>query len=145
MPRPRLLNPTKRAAVVAQVASGLTLDEAARYVGCSPKTIRRESDRDASFRNELGDAELAAQSEPLRIMRQAASTHWRAAAWLLERTDPERFARRPAGAARRPEVEHAMARLIETALATIYDPELRRTLYQRLKEDSEQSLAQLFP
>ena len=34
---------------------------------------------------------MAAELAPLNALRQAASRHWRAAAWLLERADAQRY------------------------------------------------------
>jgi hypothetical protein len=50
--------------------------------------------RDPDFKKQLERSELFAQLSPLRSMQQAVSTHWRAAAWFLERAYPERFGRR---------------------------------------------------
>ena len=50
--------------------------------------------RSAEFNDQLRRAEMVAQLSPLRAMQQVASTHWRAAAWMLERAYPKRFARR---------------------------------------------------
>src|SRR5262245_53946724 len=94
MARPRALNDSKRREVYALVSTGCSLSAAARYVGCCTRTIRREALRNQEFYDELRRAELACQVSPLRAVRRAAETHWRAAAWLLERTDPDRFARR---------------------------------------------------
>jgi len=91
--RPRLLDETKKREVCALVAAGCSLDFAGRYVGCSAKTIRREGERDLAFDGRLRNAQLSAQLEPLRALRGKATTHWRAAAWLLERVDPEQFAK----------------------------------------------------
>ena len=94
MPRPRALDDVKRGEVCALVSTGCSLQTAARYVGCSAVTIRREATRNADFYDQIRQAEIACQVSPLRAMRQAAKTHWRAAAWLLERTDPQQFGRR---------------------------------------------------
>ncbi|MCG8448170.1 MAG: hypothetical protein MI725_01145 [Pirellulales bacterium] len=88
-----MLDETKKREVCALVAAGCSFDFAGRYVGCSAKTIRREGERDAAFGERLRQAQLSAQLEPLRALRSKATTHWRAAAWLLERVDPEQFAR----------------------------------------------------
>jgi hypothetical protein len=92
--RPRKIDEAKRREICALIAVGCGIEAAARYVGCSAATVRRELDRDEDFRRAFASAELTCRIEPLRALRAAAATHWRAAAWLLERTHPERFARR---------------------------------------------------
>ena len=95
MGRPRALaDPLKRREVCSLIGVGAGYDGAARHVGCSVATIRREADRDPAFAQQLASAETAAGFAPLRALRVAANNNWRAAAWLLERTFPERFARR---------------------------------------------------
>jgi hypothetical protein len=92
--RPRALDDTKRREVCALISAGCGIAAAAKFVGCNPVTIRRESMRNADFFEDLRKAELAAQALPLQAIRKAASTHWRAAAWFLERTQPLVFGRR---------------------------------------------------
>ena len=91
--RPRALDEAKKREVCALLSAGGSMRFAGRYVGCSAKTIRNEAQRDPDFGDCLRKSQLVAQLEPLRALRQKATTHWRAAAWLLERGDPEQFAR----------------------------------------------------
>jgi hypothetical protein len=92
--RPRVLDEIKRSQVVALIASGYGLVGAAKYVGCDPRSIRREAQRDDAFDLELREAEKQAKLCPLEAIRHKAHTHWRAAAWLLERTEPKQFSKR---------------------------------------------------
>jgi hypothetical protein len=92
--RPRSLDDTKRQIICAMVSSGCGLQDAARYVNCSVRTIRREAERNPDFDDELRRSDVHAKLNPLRAMQQAIGTHWRAAAWFLERAFPERFGKR---------------------------------------------------
>src|SRR4051812_6525875 len=96
--RPRALDDAKRREICALVAGGCGLREAARYVRCNVNTIRREAERNTEFDEQLRRSETYAQLSPLRAMQHAVATHWRAAAWMLERAFPERFARPEPGA-----------------------------------------------
>jgi hypothetical protein len=89
--RPRALDETKRREICALVSAGCGLGGAARYVGCDASTIRREARRNPDFARELRHAHRDCELAPLNAMRKAASRHWRAAAWLLERSDVQRF------------------------------------------------------
>jgi hypothetical protein len=111
--RPRVLDDVKRREICALVSVGCDLDTAAKYVGCSPSTIRREALRNEDFHDKLRAAELSGQVEPLRAVRSAASTSWRAAAWLLERTNPRRFGRRDAAAYSEEEVSEILDYWVE--------------------------------
>ncbi|MCI0381233.1 MAG: hypothetical protein L0215_26915, partial [Gemmataceae bacterium] len=68
-----------------------SLEGTARYVGCAPSTIRREALRNSEFNDALRRASCTAEITPLQALREAATKYWRAAAWLLERLDPQRF------------------------------------------------------
>ena len=92
--RPRALDDVKRREVCALISAGCGISAAAKFVGCNPVTIRRESMRNVDFYEDLRKAEMAAQALPLQAIRKAAGTHWRAAAWFLERTQPLVFGRR---------------------------------------------------
>ncbi len=94
MPRKRVLDEGKQREVCALVSAGCGMELAAQYVGCNARTIRREALRDADFYERLRQAELRASLSPLDALRKASQTHWRAAAWFLERTQPNRFGRR---------------------------------------------------
>ncbi len=91
--RPRALNETKRREICALVSAGAGIKRAAQYVGCSYSTICREASRDENFREQLRQAKATTQLAPLQAMRQAVQTNWRAAAWMLERSDPDQFGR----------------------------------------------------
>jgi hypothetical protein len=97
MPRQRALDAVKQREVCALISVGCGMDVAARFVGCSVRTIRRELLRDAEFYEQLRQAELRANLAPLDALCKAAQRHWRAAAWFLERTQPVRFGRRYQG------------------------------------------------
>jgi hypothetical protein len=137
--RPRALDEFKRREVCALVAAGCGIDGAARYICCSPSTIRREALRNPEFHEALSRAEMNAQISPLHALRQAASTHWRAAAWLLERTNPERFDRRHAKKLTPGELAAALEQMFELIAEEISDPDLRRRIYSRLTAAMDRS------
>lgn len=92
--RPRALDEMKRREICALVSAGASLQSAAEYVGCAYITVYRERRRDEAFRTQLARAKAVRQLAPLQMMRQSAQNNWRAAAWLLERADPEQFGKR---------------------------------------------------
>lgn len=130
--RPHTLDDVKRGQVCALIAAGASLAAAARYVGCSTHTIRREGLRNEEFRKELRNAEVRAQLTPLQALQNAAKSHWRAAAWLLERTGPEKFDRRGAGVCKPAELHAVVDAVIESAVDDIEDDQLREHICRRL-------------
>jgi hypothetical protein len=92
--RREVLDETKRLKIIAIVSNGSSRRTAARYVGCSPGTITRTAARHPEFGVQLARAEESLEIETLKSLRKAAEDprYWRAAAWLLERQNPQDFA-----------------------------------------------------
>jgi hypothetical protein len=128
------LDAMKKAAVVAVVSVGCTQRVAARYVGCAPSTIRNEARRDAEFAARLRRAREDAEIYYLKQIRSAAgkAQYWRAAAWALERTLPERYARRDPDALTAEQVAALLASFAEIVVADIDNEELRKRIVKRL-------------
>ncbi|MEM8946563.1 MAG: hypothetical protein AAGD11_15430 [Planctomycetota bacterium] len=131
--RPRVLDETKRREICALISAGVSLRRAAEYVGCSYVTVYRERRRDDEFRNALGRAKATRQLAPLQMMRQSAQTHWRAAAWLLERLDPEQFGRRRPHAFGASELRSLASDLMAIFDDAIDRPELREQVSQQVQ------------
>lgn len=125
MPRPRVLDDVKKREICALVTAGMSLAKVARYVGCHPKTIARERQACAEFDERMRRADMAAELSPLEAMRRASATHWRAAAWMLERGD--RRADRRRGVRRQPQVDlDAMRRRVSQAVDRSMKPSLEQ-------------------
>jgi hypothetical protein len=88
--RPRTLDETKLGEICALISAGCGLEWAARYVGCAASTIRREARRNRQFRDRLRRASMEAEIAPLRAVRRAAETHWRAGVWYLKQLHAQR-------------------------------------------------------
>ncbi|QDU54976.1 helix-turn-helix domain-containing protein [Aeoliella mucimassa] len=93
MARKHVLDEVKQREICALITAGMSLRKVARYVGCDRKTIYRERQADPEFDRRVRRAEMAADLTPLELMRRAAATHWRAAAWMLERRERREAAR----------------------------------------------------
>ena len=141
--RRRIMDPAKKVKFSQLVRESHSLEEAAEWLDVSIRTVQRERKRDEDFDHEVRLA-LQATPDPLRLMENAARTHWRAAAWLLERTRPEQFARKPANTARDYQVEAALGMLLEAALAATAPAE-RAAFYQQVEPVCGQALQYCFP
>ena len=111
------------------VACGCTIEAAARYVCCNVVTIRREARRNPEFHELLRKATIRAQVTPVNVLHDAASSDWRAAAWLLERTDPHRFAKRAAQTFSEAEVRDLLGRVCDAVRRELRD----KPAYARIK------------
>jgi hypothetical protein len=125
MSRPRILDEAKRRDVCALLSAGVGLDAAARYAGCSVSTIRREAVRNDQFARDLRASETRSQLDPLKSMRDAARSHWRAAAWLLERANPRQFDRHRHAGCSQQEFHDVIEAIIQQAVEEIDDLEIR--------------------
>ncbi len=94
--RKRVLDESKQKEILAILAVGCSQSMAAKYVGCSPQTIRNEAERNPKFAEQMRQAKGNMELGLIRNIRNAAKKeqYWRAAAWALERCFPERYARR---------------------------------------------------
>src|SRR4051812_45778916 len=120
--RPTVLDEGKRREICALVAGGCGLREAAKYVRCSVSTIKRESSRNPAFADQLRQSQNHSQISPLRAMQHAAANDWRAAAWLLERAFPDRFARPEHGAFGAREARRLMNEVLSVISSELFDP-----------------------
>lgn len=130
--RPYALDEIKRREICALVSAGCGIARAADYVGCNPSTIRREALRNADFHDRLRKAELSAELEPLHLLRKKANTHWRAAAWLLERTNPQRFGKQDVQRLNQDQVAELLEQFVDMLVEEIPDEDLLLQVFQRL-------------
>jgi hypothetical protein len=142
--RPRSLTLKKQQELLAHVAHGGTVEEAAQIVGVSLRTVQREAKDNEHFDHDLRLAEHTASADPEKLMQRAARSHWRAAAWLLERTKPDQYGKRPPNSCSPENVLDIASWLIETALESV-SPEHRELLYRRMQTVADKALDLLMP
>jgi hypothetical protein len=116
---------------------------AARHVGCSIFTIRREARRNPQFQQKLRGCQLATEMTPIATLRNAATSDWRAAAWLLERTQPQDFGRRGPNSLGRHELSELVDRLSVIIRDEIHDRRQAARLRLRLRVEFQVVLRKL--
>jgi hypothetical protein len=140
--RPPALDESKRREICALLCAGFNLEEAARYVSCSSRTIQREVQRNSSFRESANAAMRSARLKPEMLLRQAAGRSWQAAAWLLQRTNPRALARCQAAVCTTGDFEAVCRWLTDAAMRQV--PSDRRTaMYDKLTTISRTAVHQL--
>lgn len=97
------LTPELTDRLVAVLRTGNYIEVACRAVGLPPRTFRDWMARGASgdrrdliyrgFRERVEEARALGEVALVREVQQAARENWQAAAWMLERSYPERWAR----------------------------------------------------
>lgn len=105
--RPSKLTPERKELIIKAVQAGNYFQTACEFADVDPATahgwIRRGEGRDPdrepsepyiSFARDVCQARALAEMHKVAIISAAAREHWQAAAWWLERTNPDRFALR---------------------------------------------------
>src|SRR5262245_45263654 len=130
--RPPALDNAKRKELLRLLAAGCNIPGAARIRNCSPRTTRRLAGHDPEFREALKRAQLRSQISPIRALRKAAKTHWRAAAWLLERASAGSFVPQKPGLFLPEDVQDIFSGFIQSIRTLITDQELAQCVIQSL-------------
>ncbi|QDT73028.1 hypothetical protein [Lacipirellula limnantheis] len=142
--RRRVLDDAKKARLCELIdQESYTVEQAAESLDVSLRTVQRERRYDQDFDHEVRLA-LQQSPDPLKLMEHAARSHWRAAAWLLERTKPEEFARKPVNMTSLKLVATAFRYIQEAALETV-PAEYHEALYRHTQAAIEQSFDCCFP
>jgi hypothetical protein len=131
--RPRALDDVKRREIVALITAGFSIDRAARYVGCAASTIRRESIRNQQFQSDMRRASLSAELSPLQAVREAGRKYWRAAAWLLERMDPQRFGKQDVRCFKPEQLEATVDVFSRIIASEVSSPQERLRIVQKVE------------
>jgi transposase-like protein len=122
------LDDEKRRTVIAMLSNGSSRRAAAATIGCAPSTITRAAIRDRAFGRQLARAERNVEIESLKRIRAAGSLprYWRAAAWMLERKNPDDFAARPPKTFTRVEVAAVLSNICEMLAGDVPEENRRR-------------------
>ncbi|MBN2475841.1 MAG: hypothetical protein JXB62_14610 [Pirellulales bacterium] len=137
--RRALLDEYKRREILAILAVGGNREMAARYVGCRVNTIQNTADRDPEFAVQLRQKERQWEVSYLGNIRAAAGNerHWRAAAWALERLDPERYGRRGPDVITISQVAMLLTQFTEVIAQEVPVAEYRKNILKRFNAISE--------
>lgn len=136
MSKTPVLDWKKQKVVLAIVSIGCSLRTAARYIGCTPRTIQETARRDAKFAEELCQAEKNAEIEFMKCVHSAAQQerYWKAATWMLERLNPEDFGRKMPDSLPPAEIAKIITRLAEIVVEEVKNPEVRKKILARVEE-----------
>ncbi|HUT94889.1 MAG TPA: hypothetical protein VMY37_35855 [Thermoguttaceae bacterium] len=129
-----VLDEFKRREILAILAVGGSRRTAASYVGCALSTIQNTADRDLQFTQNLGQAEHQAEIAYLKSIQKAArkEQYWRAAAWVLERKNPDDFARRRPNVFTPDQITLILARFAEIVVNEVPVAAYRKNVLKKL-------------
>lgn len=85
------VTPKMEEAMLLAIGAGTPYRHAAAIAGISEDTFDRHRKRNADFADAIKKAEGNAVASKLARIGQAATEHWQAAAWWLERKYPQEF------------------------------------------------------
>jgi transposase len=90
------LTDDRTAQICTLLRAGTTVDLAAEATGISRRTFYDWLERDPDFRQSVDEAKAQAEATLVaRVAKASAAGSWQAAAWLLERRWPQRWAKGP--------------------------------------------------
>ena len=130
-----VLDEIKQREILALLSVGCSRRVAAQYVGCAPATIQNTSRRDAKFAEKLGQAACSTEIVYLKNIQKAArkEQYWRAAAWALERTMPEKYARRGPDVITVEQIALLLAQVGDILVEEVPQPKQRKKIIKRLE------------
>ena len=136
--RKRFLDGYKRREILAILGVGCSRATAAKYVGCSVVTIQNTADRDPQFAEQLRRKEHVSEIAYLENIQKAARTerYWRAAAWALERINPDKYGRRGADVITVDQIRALMAQFSEVVVEEV-PARHRKNILKRLAAISD--------
>ena len=89
--RPFAITKEKETILINLLSDGMSQSKACDYVGISEDTIIRHKKRFCGFCERLETAKLETHKLAHKSIKVGMLKDWRAGAWWLERTEPERF------------------------------------------------------
>lgn len=137
MPRKlKLLTAKQQSDVVAVLMAGADLPSAADYVRCPLQEIYDTAAAKPAFQTRLDQAAPNFELAQLGNITKAAlrEQYWRAAAWLLERKFPSRYAKSDPKALAPGKVRALIDAMAVAVLAEVPDAEQRTNILNRLKD-----------
>lgn len=143
----RTLDEGKKREIIAILSIGGSQRVAAAYVGCAHSTIWSEARRDPEFAKRLRNGRGFSVVHYLKRVHRAAgdSRHWRAAAWMLERLDPDHFGPRKPNTLTQDQVGQLLDGFGHALAESIPDLSQREAVLARLKGlmEPQQNLPQI--
>jgi len=132
--RPPVLDEIKQREILAILSVGCSRRTAAKYVGCAPSTIQNTAERDEKFAEKLDRGENQAVVTHMTNINKAAkkAQYWRAAAWALERLNPEEYASKHPDAITVEQISRLMAFLSQVLMEEVPVDAYRKNIMKRL-------------
>lgn len=134
--RPPVLDEIKQREIVAIISMGCSRRTAAHYVGCAPSTIQNTAERNEKFAEKIDRARSQAVVTHVKNINSAAkkAQYWRAAAWALERLNPEEYAAPHADMLSAEQIFKLLAYLSQVVVEEVPVSEYRKKIMKRLGE-----------
>jgi hypothetical protein len=117
-----------KARVATLVGIGLSVRQAAAFLGIAHTTIARAIDDDPAFQEEVEQARTRATLHPLVCILRESGRNWKAAAWLLEHLAKDFYDRTP--------LERARLRATDAMEERLVD-QLKAQFLEKAKADGE--------
>ena len=130
-----VLSAVKKREILAIVSVGCGRRTAAAYVGCEPSLLTREMKKDAAFAAEMQRHESNPEIGFVRNIKDAAqkAQYWRAAAWWLERRNPEDFGSKKPGVVTVAQIQELLSGLTQIITEEVPIDKFRKNILKRVE------------
>ncbi len=131
-----VLDEMKRREILAILTVGCSRRTAAKYVGCAASTIQNTADRNPAFAEKLRRAENQAEVTFMKNINSAAkkAQYWRAAAWALERRNPQEYARRGPDVITVEQISRLLSQCADVIVEEVPAAKHRKNILKRLEQ-----------
>lgn len=120
--------------ICAMIGVGCSLRTVSRLAGCAESTVRRRLRNNREFAARLRKAEQHCELVCLRQVQLAGQKNWRAAAWLLERSNPLEYGPTKPEVMKPYQVRGILQQFADILTKGIKNPEDRRRVGNDLRE-----------
>jgi hypothetical protein len=142
MPRPPVLDDVRRAEVLALATYGFSRRAIANYVGCAPNTIANTAERDPDFALQLRRSTQHFVCRNIENVQRHAMQSPKSSLWLLERLQPDQFARRSPHSITPAQLNRKFQSWVKALVAAV-PPDAQTAVAQAASELAAQHLSNL--
>ncbi|MDO4574037.1 MAG: hypothetical protein Q4D98_02360 [Planctomycetia bacterium] len=134
MRKKELLSEKQKDEILAILSVGCSRKTAAQYAGVTQTVIKNTAKEDEVFAERLLRAQEMAEITSMKNISNAArqERYWKAAAWILERKNPEEYRLRSPGTFNAGQLKFILGQLTQIIVDEVKSPAYRKRILSRM-------------